>query len=177
MANDSNLARLAEDQKRGNLVHGHFSHELLQVLNGMRSTVAELRRADPELASRLREPALLYRRLYAAPYDMICDIRSKLLKRYAQTYADLRPLAESDIEPEELARQALGDLAGEILAALRCLEEGLTELRERESELGEELRRGGRVHDRLYGVPYTRLAQIRDSIPIVVNGIYARLIV
>lgn len=170
------LTILTQDQKSSNAVHARLSQELLWVLNYLKEHIDGLRAEHPELVDSLRRGGVIYDHLYAAPFDELCEVRSRLLSRFANAYRNLRDRAVDRIDPDDLARDAVGPLSDELMKVLRLMNDGLSHVREELDSLGPELRPGGEIHDQLYARPFRRVSDIRDSLRIVVNAVYGRKI-
>lgn len=170
------IQMLLEDRKRANAVRAKISSELLSLLLVMKENIQELRRRRPDLAEELRGGGLVYDKLYAGPYDRICEMRSAMLQRFTQVYNDLETLARSSEDNDDIVLRALQPIVDDLLEGLHLLIDGMASVREYRADLGADLLRGGDVYEKLYNAVFERINVIRDSLPILMNAVFARRI-
>ncbi len=170
------MQMLLEDRKRANAVRAKISAELLAVLVSMKENMRAMRSLHPSLASELRGGGVLYDSLYAKPYDRICEIRDEMLQRFTRVYHDLDILVTSDKDNDELALAALQPISDDLLEVLHLMIDGMANIREYRSDLGTELLKGGTIYEKLYNSVFNRISVVRDSIPILMNAVFARRI-
>ena len=167
---------LLEDRKRANAVRAKISSELLSLLLAMKDNMQLLRTRRPDLATELRGDGLVYEQLYARPYDRICEMRSGMLQRFTQVYNDIETLAHSSEDNDDIVLRALQPIVDDLLDVLHLLIDGMAGVREYRADLGADLLRGGDIHERLYNAAFERINVIRDSLPILMNAVFARRI-
>lgn len=170
------LQMLLEDRKRANAVRAKISDELLQILLHMKENIRELRDKRHELKNELRGGGIIYDKLYAAPYDRICEVRSEMLQRFTRVYNDLDALAHSEKDNDEIALQALQPISDNLLEVLHLMIDGMASIREYRDDLGEDLLKGGGIYETLYNTVFNRISVVRDSLPILMNAVFARRI-
>lgn len=170
------LQMLLEDRKRANAVRAKVSSELLAVLLAMKEAMQELRRTRPDLKEELRGKGLIYNRLYAQPYDRICEMRTEMLQRFTRVYNDLETMARSDEDNDDVALRALQPIVDDLLEVLHLMIDGMASVREYRPKLGPDLLRNGDIYEKLYNTVFARLSVIRDSLPILMNAVFGRRI-
>src|SRR5690606_24180063 len=165
---------LLEDRKRANAVRAKISSELRSLLLVMKENIQELRRRRPDLGTELRGGGLVYENLYAKPYDRICEMRSALLQRFTQVYNDIEGLARTNEDNDEIVLRALQPIVDDLLEVLHLLIDGMATVREYRADLGADLLRGGDIYEKLYNAAFERINVVRDSLPILMNAVFAR---
>lgn len=170
------LQMLLEDRKRANAVRAKVSSELLALLHAMKESMQELRRARPDLKDELRGQGLIYDKLYARPYDRICEMRTEMLQRFTRVYNDLDTLARSEEDNDDIALRALQPLVDDLLEVLHLMIDGMANVREYRADLGGDLLRNGAVYETLYNPVFSRISVVRDGLPILMNAVFGRRI-
>lgn len=176
MGHKIRLQMLLEDRKRANAVRAKISSELLSLLLAMKEAMQELRRTRPDLQEQLRGKGLIYDQLYAKPYDRICEMRTEMLQRFTRVYNDLDSLARSDEDNDDIALRALQPIVDDLLEVLHLMIDGMASVREYRTDLGADLLRNGDIYEKLYNTVFGRISVIRDSLPILMNAVFARRI-
>lgn len=170
------LQMLLEDRKRANAVRAKISSELLALLHAMKEAIQALREKRPDLHDDLRGRGLVYDRLYAQPYDRICEIRTGMLQRFTRVYNDLETLARSDEDNDDIALRALQPVVDDLLEVLHLMIDGMASVREYRADLGSDLLKHGDIYEMLYNTVFSRISVVRDSLPILMNAVFARRI-
>lgn len=170
------LQMLLEDRKRANAVRAKISSELLALLLAMKEAMQELRQTRPDLKEELRGRGLIYDRLYAKPYDRICEMRTEMLQRFTRVYNDLDTLARSEEDNDDIALRALQPIVEDLLEVLHLMIDGMATVREYRSDLGADLMKNGDIHEKLYNRVFSRVSVVRDSLPILMNAVFGRRI-
>lgn len=170
------LQMLLEDRKRANAVRAKISQELLTILLLMKENIREMRKQRPELLPELRGGGVIYDGLYARPYDRICEIRNEMLQRFTRVYHDLDILVQSEKDNDELALAALQPISDDLLEVLHLMIDGMANIREYRSDLGPDLLKKGDIYEKLYNKIFNKISVVRDSLPILMNAVFARRI-
>jgi len=170
------LQMLLEDRKRANAVRAKVSSELLAVLLSMKEAMQDLRHTRPDLQEELRGRGLIYDKLYARPYDRICEMRTEMLQRFTRVYNDLETLARSGEDNDEIALRALQPVADDLLEVLHLMIDGMASVREYRTSLGADLMKHGDIYEKLYNTVFNRVSVVRDSLPILMNAVFGRRI-
>lgn len=170
------LQMLLEDRKRANAVRAKISSELLALLHAMKDAMQDLRAKRPDLTEELRGRGLIYDRLYAQPYDRICEIRTGMLQRFTGVYNDLETLARSDEDNDDIALRALQPAVDDLLDVLHLMIDGMASVREYRADLGQDLLKHGDIYEMLYNTVFSRISVVRDSLPILMNAVFGRRI-